>query len=264
MIRAFKKSRKIMYAVGIPLSFTAVTAAWFILQNYTETSVMRALVSLLSGIVFFSIAVMVCRVIAMSEYQDLLIPFYKELDPGRMLSNLEAVDLKKLSEGERIMLSIHKANGYLYLGDTEKALSLLDYDSLKEKDLNNRYLVLGTLSSIYLMKYDEDKVNELLCSLKSIAASAKCPRDLSMRVRRVISYVELCSAIRKRKKCDTAPLEKDFASSRVPVHKLDAAYYLALYLSTHKRAQEASEYIEYINGEGGKTIYPSLLEKINE
>lgn len=264
MIRAFRKSRKIMYAVGIPLSFAVVAVSWFILKNHTGTSAMRALVSLLAGIIFYSMAAMVCRVIAMSEYQDLLIPFYKELDPGRMLSNLEALDSKRLSEGERIMLSIHKANGYLYLGDTDKALSLLDYESLKEKDLNNRYLVLGILSSIYLMKYDEAKVNEVLCSLKSIASTDKCPKDLSIRVRRVISYVELCSAIRKRKKCDIAPLEKDFASSKVPVHKLDAAYYLALYLSTHKRLQEASEYIEYINGEGGKTIYPKLLEKIYE
>lgn len=259
MIRAFRKSRRIMYLAGIPLSAIAVVVAWFILGKHSGTMAIRAMASLLAGIIAYSVVAMLCRVIAMGEYQNLLLPFYKDLDPAAMLSNLDAIAPKKLSEGERIMLSIHKANGYLYLGDTEKALSLLSYDSIKEKDLNNRYLVLGTLSSIYLMKGDENKIRETIDSLKSIIAMNKCSKDLSMRVRRVISYVELCMAIRKGRKCDISALENDFNSCKIPIHKLDVAYYMALYLKMHKKADGASKYIDYIKTEGKKTVYPALL-----
>ncbi len=248
---------------GIPLSAIAIIAAWIILAHFTGSIAIRLLTSLLSGIVVYSIVAMLCRVIAMSDYQDLLLPFYKELDPKTMLANLEAIDSKKLSEGERIMLSIHKANGYLYLGETERALSLLSYDSIKAKDLNNRYLVLAALSSIYLMKGDSEKVKELIDSLKAVVAMNRCPKDLAMRARRIISYLELCIAIRSGKKCDISVLEKDFASSKIPIHKLDVAYYIDMYLSLHKRSEGAQKYIGYIKTEGKKTVYPELLKSYN-
>ena len=261
MIRVFPKSRRVAYGAGIPLALVAFAVSYLVLGHFVDGVPSRVLSAALIAVVAFSLVLMAARVIAASEYQRLLLPLYENLDPEAMLTAIWQIQEDKLSAGERIMFSVHKANGLLYLGRFDEAEAVLSSVTPDERDLNNRYLVEGGLASIHLLSGDAKGVRESMKRLSAITGAQKCSKELSLRTRRVIGYLQLCLAIRMGSNVDIEPLMKDFESTRVPTHKLDAAYYLVLYSRRHKDVK-ADEYIAYIREKGSKTVYPSLIADV--
>ena len=261
MFKAFGKSRKIVYGAGIPLAAAAFALSWFFLNSHVASVPLRLLVSALIAVIAFSLALMYGRVVAAGEYQKLLLPLYEDLDPEAMLKALDTLDADKLGEGERIMCTVHRANGLMYLGKIDEAESLLGSIRVSEADLNNRYLIEGALATCALLSGDMKEARECITHLKAIARAKKCSKDLSLRVRRVIGYVQYCVAIRTGRSVDIETMVKDFESSRVPTHKLDAAYYLAIYMSRN-HDERLGQYIDYIDEKGSRTIYSRLIKKL--
>ena len=258
MIKAFPKSRRIAIWVGIPLAIVSLIISWFILGNFVSGIFSHVLVSAIIAVIAYSLVLMVCRVIAAGEYQKLLLPLYENLDPEAMLSSLGSINENCLSDGERIMFLVHKANGYIYLGEFSKAEEILSSVSISEKDLSNKYLITGGLATCRLLSGNAKGVRECIDSLMGITKVPNCSKDLSLRARRVVGYIQFCQSILMGRNADIEAAIKDFETSRVPVHKLDVAYYIAIYMSRHKD-ERAAEYISYVKEKGSKTVYPKLL-----
>ena len=259
MVNAFRRSKVVAFYVGIPLAVITFILVWIIAENRIADQMMRSIVSLSLAVFVFGTTFLISRAMAVRDYQRLLPAFYVDLDPGRMIDSLEALDEKALNADERSANDLHRAGGYIYLGQTGKAEELLEGISIPPHDLDTRFLILGNLATCALMAEDTREAKKRIEALEALAKDKRSNQSLAVRVGRVSGYLRMCLDIQRGRDVDISIMEEDFETSPVPTHRLDAAYHIALYMRLHGDEAGSVRYIEYIKEHGSRTVYPSLL-----
>lgn len=259
MVNAFRRSRITTFYLGIPLAIVTFIMVWISTESRIADQTMRSVVSLSLAIFIFGTVFLVSRGMATRDYQKLLPPFYSDLDPRRMIDSLEGLDPKGLNADERAANDLHKAGGYIYLGETDKARTLLEGISVPPHDVNTRFLILGNLATCALMAGDTREARKRIEALEALAKDKRSNQSLAVRVGRVSGYLRMCLDIQKGNDVDISIMKEDFETSPVPTHRLDAAYHIALYMRLHGDEAGSVRYIEYIKEHGSRTVYPSLL-----
>lgn len=261
MVTTFKRSRIFAFYIGIPLTVFTFIIAWLVMGGHIVSQNMRFVVSLSLAIFVFGTSFLISRAMATRDYQKLLPCFYSELDPKKMVNNLEAIDEKTLNPDEKAANDLHKASGYIYLGETDKADALLKNINIPSHDLNTRFLISGNLATSALMAGETKEARKRIEILEAISKDKRCNQNLMMRIGRVSGYLRMCLNIQKGNDVDISIMIDDFETSDIPTHKLDTAYYIALYMCMHGLEIQASKYISYVRKYGEKTVYPILIDK---
>ena len=260
MVTVFKRSRIAAFYIGIPLTVITFIIVWTASAGRVTDPAMHFLVSFSLALFVFGTVFLVSRAMAMRDYQKLLPPFYADLDPQTMVGNLENLNEKGLNADEKAANDLHKAGGYIYLGETDKARSLLEGINIPPHDLNTLFLIRGNLATCALMAGDMHEAKKRIEQLEAIVKDKRCNQNLATRVGRVSGYLRMCRDICKGKDVDISIMTEDFETSPVPTHKLDVAYYIARYMLSRGDEEGAAEYVGYVTEHGAKTVYPELLE----
>lgn len=259
MINAFAKSRRMAWFGGAALGVAAGAGAWLLLAKEEASLFNRILLVILAAFVGANIAVYLARMIAAREYQSRLLLLYEQLDPQAFLKAVEPLQKAALDQSSKCNLLVHMANGWLYAGNTEKALEILDGISLPDKALSARGLVLSNQAACWLAQGNADKAQFCMDQLKTLLASKECDKAFADKARHGLAYLQICMDLRRGKRVERAVLEKDFSTSRSPFHRLDVQYRIAL--SARKAGDKAcfEQAREYVLQHGAKTVFPSLL-----
>lgn len=258
MISAFHKSRLIAWVGGISLGGVAAVIAYLLLRERLAGFSLLA-VPALSAFVAANIAVYAARIVSTKEYHTLLLFLYEELNPQKLLDALLSLLERRISPQERCTLMVHIANGHLYAGDPHAALDTLDSIPAPEQALELRGQVAGNKAACHLALGDLKSAQLDLDALRLISGHKACKRELSLKLRRTVAYLQCSLDIQRNKNVDLALLEKDYESCRAPLHKLDVAYRLALLSLRNGDEAKFTQYRDYVAEHGAKTALPALL-----
>lgn len=262
MINAFKRSKIMAFYIGIPLAIITFSLIWSMTGTRISTTSMRVLVSISLAVFMFSVVFLVSRGMATRDYQRLLPVFYFELDPQKMIDNLDALNEKGLNADEKAATDLHKASAYIYLGETAKAQSFLEGIDVPPHDIDTKFLIYGNLATCALMADDRHNAKKYIENLNALVKNKKCNQNLAVRIDRVSGYLHMCLDIQRGKEVDISIMEDDFENSTVPTHKLDVAYYILMYRYKKGESEKSSKYADFINEQGKKTIYPFKVSMI--
>lgn len=257
MVCAFSKSRRLAW-VGCPLLGAAAAAGVWLFWGGASSLPVRLLSAGLCGCLAVSLVLYFARLVAMREYQQRLLLLYDQLDPEAFLQAMLPLRQARMRDPDRFLLLIHLANGYLYCGQPQQALSLLDELQLPEKALELRGLAAGNRATCWLAAGKPGQAQAAMEELRGIAALSGCKPEFSQKARRTLGYLELCLANARGRRVDLPALRKDLQTSRAPLHRLDVQYQLALALQRTGAQEEAHRLFETIIKEGGGTCYPRL------
>ena len=98
--------------------------------------------------------------------------------------------------------------------------------------------------------------------LRRIAADRSCKKEFVQKARHTLGYLQLCMDIARGRHADVGALQKDFESSRAPLHRLDVQYRIALALR-HRGDQTGMEKSrEYLLENSGGTCYGELARAL--
>lgn len=259
MIRAFPKSR-LTALLGCPLAAVAAgLVTWLLLAQRSMEPQSRVVVTVLVMFVAANLPLFFARILAAKAYQERLLYLYEELDPVKFLDALQPLQNMPMSPSDRCTLQVHLANGYLYAGQPERALEILDGIAPPDNALQMRGLILSNRSTCLLMADRLDEAQKAMNELKVLLRDKNCKKEFVEKAHHTLGYQQLCMDIARRKLTDIPMLERDFEQSRAPLHKLDVQYRLALaYQNRHQEDgyQRAKEYVQTF---GDKTALPSLL-----
>lgn len=259
MINAFSKSKRVAWLGGAALGCAGGAAAWCFLPAAGAGGA-RLLLAALAAFVGANIAVYIARLFAMREYQTRLLYLYEQLDPAAFIAAVEPLTGARLDASTRCTTLAHLANGYLYAGQPQRALQVLQSIDPPEKALEMRGLVLGNQATCYLAAGQPDKAQQCMDRLQALLADKRCKKEFCVKARHTLAYLQLCMQIQRGKKVDTKALEKDFASSRAPLHRLDVQYRLALACRRSGDAQGFESARAYVAQQGARTALPGLLQ----
>lgn len=259
MINAFSKSRRMAWLGGAVLGLVAAAVAWLGLAEAGQGMGTRLLLAALAAFVGVNIAVYFARMLATREYQSRLLLLYEQLDPRAFLEAVEPLQKARLNPSTRSTLLVHIANGWLWAGQPDRALEILDGIQPPEKALETRGLVLGNQATCWLAQGNTDRAQYCMDQLRALTADKACSKEFSLKARHTLAYLELCMNLQRGKQVDVRVLEKDFEASRSPLHKLDVQYRLAL--AARKKGDETlyASAREYVLQQGAKTVLPERL-----
>lgn len=260
MINAFAKSRRAAWLGGALLGAAAGAATWF-WAGTGQNTFTRLLLTALAAFVGVNIALYLARMIATREYQSRLLLLYEQLDPKAFLAAAEPLKNAPMNAGPRSTLLVHLANGWLYAGQPDRALEILNEIPTSPKTPETKGLVLGNQATCWLAQGNPDKAQSCMDELRRLVDSGACGKDFSAKARHTLAYLELCLAIHRGKRVNLQALEKDFETSRSPFHKLDVQYRLALAARRCGDAERCARAQEYVSNFGQKTAYPVLLRE---
>lgn len=126
MINAFPKSRCVAWTGGAVLGAAAGISAWLYMAGRAASLFNRAIVALLATFIAVNIALYIARLMAAREYQKRLLLLYEALDPSAFLQALLPLRKKRMDASNRCTTLVHIANGYLYGGQPQQALAVLE------------------------------------------------------------------------------------------------------------------------------------------
>lgn len=126
MINAFPKSRCVAWTGGAVLGAAAGISAWLYMAGRAASLFNRAIVALLAAFIAVNIALYIARLMAAREYQKRLLLLYEALDPSAFLQALLPLRKKRMDASNRCTTLVHIANGYLYGGQPQQALAVLE------------------------------------------------------------------------------------------------------------------------------------------
>ena len=150
MINAFPKSRCVAWTGGAVLVAAAGISAWLYMAGRAASLFNRAIVALLAAFIAVNIALYIARLMAAREYQKRLLLLYEALDPSAFLQALLPLRKKRMDASNRCTTLVHIANGYLYGGQPQQALAVLEDVQPPEKALEMRGLVAGNKATCFL------------------------------------------------------------------------------------------------------------------
>ena len=237
MINAFPKSRCVAWTGGAVLGAAAGISAWLYMAGRAASLFNRAIVALLAAFIAVNIALYIARLMAAREYQKRLLLLYEALDPSAFLQALLPLRKKRMDASNRCTTLVHIANGYLYGGQPQQALAVLEDAQPPEKALEMRGLVAGNKATCFLAAGEMDRAQTAMDELRRIAADRSCKKEFVQKARHTLGYLQLCMDIARGRHADVGALQKDFESSRAPLHRLDVQYRIALALATGATGQ---------------------------
>lgn len=157
MINAFPKSRCVAWTGGAVLGAAAGISAWLYMAGRAASLFNRAIVALLAAFIAVNIALYIARLMAAREYQKRLLLLYEALDPSAFLQALLPLRKKRMDASNRCTTLVHIANGYLYGGQPQQALAVLEDVQPPEKALEMRGLVAGNKATCFLAAGEMDR-----------------------------------------------------------------------------------------------------------
>ena len=126
---------------------------------------------------------------------------------------------------------------------------------LHARDYGNDILILDTAGRLHI---DE----ELMDELRRIAADRNCKKEFVQKARHTLGYLQLCMDIARGRHADVGALQKDFESSRAPLHRLDVQYRIALALRHRGDRTGMEKSREYLLENSGGTCYGELARAL--
>ena len=157
---------------------------------------------------------------------------------------------------------VHIANGYLYGGQPQQALAVLEDVQPPEKALEMRGLVAGNKATCFLAAGEMDRAQTAMDELRRIAADRNCKKEFVQKARHTLGYLQLCMDIARGRHADVGALQKDFESSRAPLHRLDVQYRIALALRHRGDRTGMEKSREYLLENSGGTCYGELARAL--
>ena len=177
MINAFPKSRCVAWTGGAVLGAAAGISAWLYMAGRAASLFNRAIVALLAAFIAVNIALYIARLMAAREYQKRLLLLYEALDPSAFLQALLPLRKKRMDASNRCTTLVHIANGYLYGGQPQQALAVLEDVQPPEKALEMRGLVAGNKATCFLAAGEMDRAQTAMDELRRIAADRNCKKE---------------------------------------------------------------------------------------
>ena len=101
-----------------------------------------------------------------------------------------------------------------------------------------------------------------LDELRRIAADRSCKKEFVQKARHTLGYLQLCMDIARGRHADVGALQKDFESSRAPLHRLDVQYRIALALRHRGDRTGMEKSREYLLENSGGTCYGELARAL--
>lgn len=130
---------------------------WLYMAGRAASLFNRAIVALLAAFIAVNIALYIARLMAAREYQKRLLLLYEALDPSAFLQALLPLRKKRMDASNRCTTLVHIANGYLYGGQPQQALAVLEDAQPPEKALEMRGLVAGNKATCFLAAGEMDR-----------------------------------------------------------------------------------------------------------
>lgn len=205
---------------------------------------------------------LIARLMAAREYQKRLLLLYEALDPSAFLQALLPLRKKRMDASNRCTTLVHIANGYLYGGQPQQALAVLEDVQPPEKALEMRGLVAGNKATCFLAAGEMDRAQTAMDELRRIAADRSCKKEFVQKARHTLGYLQLCMDIARGRHADVGALQKDFESSRAPLHRLDVQYRIALALRHRGDRTGMEKSREYLLENSGGTCYGELARAL--
>lgn len=246
MVNAFRKSRITAYIIGPAAALLAALVTYFALQQRSMGPGARIAASLLAAAAAAYFVCYIAKVQAVREYQELLLLLYRDLEPEKLITALEGILTKRLSAEDRAMALIHLSNAYLYKGDAAKALEILESITPPESATEVRGLLAGNKGACQLRLGKPDKAAGECTALIALSMEKKTKALQKDKLSHAAAYLRLCIRISEQKNVDISVLEKDFESTRAPLHKLDAEYNLFCYYRSHGQKEKEEEARKYL------------------
>lgn len=184
------------------------------------------------------------------------------LDPSAFLQALLPLRKKRMDASNRCTTLVHIANGYLYGGQPQQALAVLEDVQPPEKALEMRGLVAGNKATCFLAAGEMDRAQTAMDELRRIAADRSCKKEFVQKARHTLGYLQLCMDIARGRHADVGALQKDFESSRAPLHRLDVQYRIALALRHRGDRTGMEKSREYLLENSGGTCYGELARAL--
>lgn len=216
MINAFPKSRCVAWTGGAVLGAAAGISAWLYMAGRAASLFNRAIVALLAAFIAVNIALYIARLMAAREYQKRLLLLYEALDPSAFLQALLPLRKKRMDASNRCTTLVHIANGYLYGGQPQQALAVLEDVQPPEKALEMRGLVAGNKATCFLAAGEMDRAQTAMDELRRIAADRSCKKEFVQKARHTLGYLQLCMDIARGRHADVGALQKVL---RAAVHR---------------------------------------------
>lgn len=223
MIGFFKESRRTAVFGSVLGAVVCAAAAWFLYSGEMST---RIILMVVAAALAVNVAVYAAKLIAMRRYQEILLLLYEKMEPQAFLDAALPILDAKAGTADRVTHAAHVANGYLALGKAGEAADLLERQQVPDQARALKGLVYSNLGTAYLLMEDRQKAAGALEGLRSVAADPKCKEKFRQKARHIIAYQQLCLDVLDGKNSPKQALEKDFETSRSPLHKANAAVFL--------------------------------------
>lgn len=259
MICFFKRSRHMAWILGVLLGLVGGALGWVLAQERLAGLGGQLAVAALAAFLGVYLALYAARITATKEYQTILLYLYEDLNPEKFLAAALPLRKARMDPSLRGTAMAHIANGFLYAGQFQEALEVLDSIQAPEKAVELRGLVLGNQAACQLLAGQEEAAREQICQLRHLITQKGCKPEFAKKARHTIAYLELCLDIQSGRKVDPQVLERDFSSSHAPLHRLDVQFRLAQIYSRCGRSEDFQSSKAYVLHHGGKTVLPSLL-----
>ncbi len=192
------------------------------------------------------------------EYQDCLSKLYVDLDPEAFIKKIRPLLEIKTDIVLHTTTKVHLANGYMAMGDFKTALDILNKIELPERALELRGLILSNQISCYLQQGDGKRAEEKIEEVKKLLRDKRCKKEFIKKARHALGYQTICLQILKGKDVSAEALEKDFETSRNPLHRVSVMLQLARVYLKHNEEGKFEEAQNYVI-EQGKFLYFSKL-----
>lgn len=257
MTAYFNKSRMTARVGGAISAAAGFSAAFFLLAGRLSVF-QRFAVSFAVSFAAVNTVLYIARLVAIREYQDRLCRLYNDLNPTDFLDGMLPLTEIKTDISTHTITLVHIANGYLASGKSEKAQTLLRSIALPDHAVELRGLVLSNLVSCCLQQEDCGTAQKIMNELKLLITDKRCKPRMSKKIRHALAYQTICMHVLQGNNSDCGRLEKDFMSSRNPLHRVNVQLQLAriyLRLGDLNKFDDARQYIL----EHGKHMYESSL-----
>lgn len=271
MIRLFPRTRTIAY-VGGPLgALVGFAALWFGAGEQAESS--RLLLGALGAFVGASVVLWFTKIEAAKQYKLAMSHLYTDLDPERFLEAIERWDLTKLRPAEQATTRAHWANGLVAAGRPDEALAVLDAVVLRDDERELRFTVAANKATCHLDRGHVADAQRALRAAATISANAQrdrqaagprrgakpgSPGDFWLKARRTQAFQQLHLDVVRGRTVDLGVLERDFESSRAPLHRARVASLLLRAYSRAGRTSDADRMRAFVLEHGGRTTFRHL------
>lgn len=262
MISYYRINRLTAIIGSIAAGPATAAAVFFLLARQLPSIGSRLLAAVLAAFVAVNIVLFVARMLALRYSQTDLLLLYEKLDPQAFLEKVLPLANIKTDASTHCTTMVHIANGYLYSGDFAKAIETLQAIETPEKAIEARGLVMSNLAACRLAAGHLDQAQLAMTKLNALASDKNCKKEFSLKARHSLGYLQICMDIARGKHKGGEALEKDFAQTNAPLHKVEVQFWLAkLYLHTGDR-EKLAKAAAYVTEHGGKLYMAREIKKM--